>query len=253
MPLAEPLVSHVLLIHSSDGLVLVDSGFGLQDRNKRQGRQRLGIMRHLIRFDQDDSTTAVEQLRQRGHQPAEVRHIVMTHLDLDHSGGLADFPDATVHTTAAEHAAAMHPDLRDRQRYRRRHWEHDPAFVLHHGPGHQWQFGLTAHQVLPGISLIPMPGHTRGHAAVAVDAGERGLLLHAGDAAFDASTYSATTPAGEPLQRWLALRAFERAVGRDAKAIAANHEILRRLNNEPAVTVIPAHDPRIFRAMTRPT
>ena len=45
--------------------------------------------------------------RALGLDPRDVRHIVVTHLDLDHAGGLADFPDAKVHLHAREHAAAM--------------------------------------------------------------------------------------------------------------------------------------------------
>jgi glyoxylase-like metal-dependent hydrolase (beta-lactamase superfamily II) len=100
--------------------------------------------------------------------------------------------------------------------------------------------------VLPGITLIPMAGHTRGHAAVAVDAGSRGLIVHAGDAAFDASSYADRSPSGRDLQPVRALRVFEQVVGRDRAAIARNHRVLRELDGTDGVTVVPAHDPRIF-------
>ena len=35
--------------------------------------------------------------------------IVLTHLDLDHAGGLADFPQATVHVSATELRALQAP------------------------------------------------------------------------------------------------------------------------------------------------
>lgn len=249
LPLSEPLVCHILLVHGPEGLVLVDTGFGLLDRTSRRGRERLGIARHVIRFDQDDSTTALRQLQARGNSAGDVQHIVLTHLDLDHVGGIADFPDARVHTTAEEYAAAMHPDWRDRQRYRHRQWDHGPRFCQHDGPGEPWRFGLTAHEVVPGVALIPMPGHTKGHAAVAVDAGDRGTLLHAGDAAFDASVYASATPSGEALRRQPVLRVFEQTMQRDRRAVTRNHQTLARLDAEDDVTVIPAHDARVFRAL----
>jgi glyoxylase-like metal-dependent hydrolase (beta-lactamase superfamily II) len=94
--------------------------------------------------------------------------------------------------------------------------------------------------------MVPMAGHSRGHAAVAVDAGPRGLIVHAGDAAFDASSYADATPSGLPLERARPLRTFEQLVGRDRAAIARNHRTLRELDGTDGVTVIPAHDPRVF-------
>ena len=111
-------------------------------------------------------------------------------------------------------------------------------------------YGLTGHEALPGITMIPMPGHTRGLAAVAVDAGERGLLIHAGDAVFDASSYSDTSPSGAPLAKIGTIRAFEKVIAVDRKAIQGNHETLARLQREDGVTVIPAHDKRIFDDLT---
>ena len=37
-------------------------------------------------------TTALKQLEALGFAAGDVRHIVTTHLDLDHAGGLPDFP-----------------------------------------------------------------------------------------------------------------------------------------------------------------
>ena len=244
-PLVPRLVCHVLLCESDDGLVLVDTGLGLADYADM--KDRLGPSRHLLHPVSTVADTAVLQLQAQGFDVADVAHIVLTHLDLDHVGGLSDFAHATVHTTADEHAAAItSPDFNDRQRYRPAQWAHGPAWQIHSGPGDQWRDGLTGHEVLPGITLVPMPGHSRGHAAVAVDAGERGLVVHAGDAVFDASSYADTTPSGQGLGRVRALRAFEQVVGRDRAAIARNHVTLRALNDSEGVTVVPAHDKRIF-------
>jgi glyoxylase-like metal-dependent hydrolase (beta-lactamase superfamily II) len=91
-----------------------------------------------------------------------------------------------------------------------------------------------------------MPGHTKGHAAVAVDAGDRGLLFHAGDAVFDASSYANESPSGKPLGKVGKLRMFEKAMAYDRKKLVVNHATLSRLNTEDGVTVFNAHDKRIF-------
>ncbi len=244
-PLTGTIVCHILLCESDDGLVLVDTGLGLADY--ADPKERMGPARHLLNLVSTPAASAVLQLQALGFDAADVGHIVVTHLDFDHIGGLSDFPAATVHTTADEHAAAItSPDVLDRRRYRPAQWAHGPSWQLHGGRGDDWKAGLTGHEVLPGITLVPMPGHSRGHAAVAVDAGERGLIVHAGDAVFDASSYADTTPSGRPLTPMRKLRAFEQAVGRDRAAIARNHLTLRHLNGTDGVTVVPAHDPRVL-------
>jgi glyoxylase-like metal-dependent hydrolase (beta-lactamase superfamily II) len=177
-------VCHCLLVEGAEGLVLVDTGFGIADtRNPRQlGRPFTAIVRPQAR----ESETAVVQLRGLGFDPADVRHIITTHLDLDHAGGLPDFPDADVHLMGAELEAAMHPGWRERTRYLAVHWAHEPRWVQHEVEGDDW-FGFSSVRVLPGsdaeILLIPLPGHTLGHTGVALRLGDR-WMLHCGDAFF---------------------------------------------------------------------
>jgi len=244
-PLVPAIVCHVLLCETDDGLVLVDTGLGLDDYADPKGR--MGPARLLLRPSSDGSSTALRQIEALGFAAGDVSHIVLTHLDFDHAGGLSDFPAATVHTTADEHAAGVtSPDFLDRRRYRPTQWAHDVTWKIHAGRGDVWKHDLTGHEVLPGITLVPMPGHSRGHAAVAVDGGARGLLVHVGDAAFDASSYADATPSGVPLAKVPLMRVFEKAVGRDGAAIKRNHLTLRALDGADGVTVFPAHDKRVF-------
>jgi glyoxylase-like metal-dependent hydrolase (beta-lactamase superfamily II) len=244
-PFLQALPANVFLVDPGAGsaLVLVDTGFGLLDA--RDPGYRIGPIRHLLRPEFNDANTAIGHLERLGHSADEVGHIVLTHLDVDHAGGLADFPNATVHTTADEHAAAISdPDFRDKTRYRPGQFAHGPRWNLHAGPGDPWREGLTGHEVLPGITLVPMPGHSRGHAAVAVQTSDAGLLVHAGDAVFDARSFADRAADGSELTSNRLLRAFEQIAGRDRAAIARNHESLRRLHASEGVTVINAHDAR---------
>lgn len=243
------IVCHVLLCETTKGLVLVDTGLGLLDYADPAGR--MGPVRKLLRPSSGDESTALRQVEAMGHSAADVTDIVLTHLDFDHVGGIADFTGATIHTTGDEYAAAVTtPDFLDRRRYRPAQLSHGPKWAIHSGRGDAWMHDLTGHEVLPGITLVPMPGHSRGHAAVAVATTDRGLLVHAGDAVFDAASYADTTPSGAPLRRVGAMRAFEKVVGRDREAIRRNHESLRRLNDTDGITVLPAHDKRILDDLT---
>lgn len=175
---------HCLLIETTQGLVLVDSGLGMDDIRKPE---RLGrFFRHTVRPVLRAEETALAQVLQLGFKAEDVRHVVLTHLDLDHAGGIADFPSAKVHVFDPEFEAAMAPTLRERLRYVQAQWAHGPDWVRYRVEGERW-FGFEAIRAIPGLDpdvlLIPLTGHTRGHCGIAVKNGDR-WMIHCGDAYF---------------------------------------------------------------------
>lgn len=94
-PLAH-LVCHCLLIETDrHGLVLVDTGFGLKDVHHphRWPEPRIPLFfRSLLNIRLREAGTAARQVEALGFARSDVRHIVLTHLDFDHAGGLEDFP-----------------------------------------------------------------------------------------------------------------------------------------------------------------
>ena len=82
--------------------------------------------------------------------------------------------------------AALDPGLREKLRYIHAQWAHGPKWSPYDVGGDSW-FGFDSVRVIEGldveIALIPLPGHTRGHCAVAVRDDE-GWLLHCGDGYF---------------------------------------------------------------------
>jgi len=175
------LVVHCLLIESNDGLVLVDTGFGTRDFIRPSKPVRTFMFLSGTRRDVRD--TAVHQVAKLDYDVRDVRHIVLTHLHLDHAGGLPDFPWAKVHVHALEYETVMRSGAFSGRYHRFEHWAHGPEWVLHSCQGERW-FDFECIQVmegvLPEILFIPMPGHTRGHCGVAVETKE-GWLLHCGD------------------------------------------------------------------------
>lgn len=85
-----PVVSPVLLLETGNGLVLVDSGNGPGDITDLA--QRPGPARHPLRPALHPAETAARQAGQPGFSRSDIRHIVLTHLNLDHTGGPSDFP-----------------------------------------------------------------------------------------------------------------------------------------------------------------
>ncbi|RYZ39117.1 MAG: MBL fold metallo-hydrolase [Myxococcaceae bacterium] len=234
------MVCHCLLIESARGLVLVDTGLGTRDVQDAKGRlgQRF-VARNAPRLD--PAETALAQVERLGFRREDVRHIVPTHLDLDHVGGLVDFPDAQVHVFGDEHAAAMvPPGPKEKFGYKPVQWAHGPKWSRYAVDGERW-FGFEAVRVIPGLDaevlLVPLVGHTAGHCGVAVK-GPGGWVLHAGDAYFnhrEVDPVAPRSPWGTAL--------FQRLKSVDNAARLANQERLRGLvrthGNE--VTVFSAH------------
>ena len=174
--LLEPtkIVAHCLLIEAGDELVLVDTGYGLGDCSSPR---RLGQpFRTFVRPVCDERESAIRQIEALGHDPADVKHIVNTHLDPDHAGGIGDFPEAQVHIHAAELAAAQSPSLKERARYIRSQWGENPQWVEYGAGGDTW-FGFESIRLLPDldaeIAMIPLPGHTAGHSGVVINTPDR--------------------------------------------------------------------------------
>ena len=116
------LACHCLLLETDAGLVLVDTGLGLRDVADPRGRLSAFFLA-LLSPDFREEMTAVRQLQRLGYDAADVKHIVLTHLDFDHAGGLDDFPGATVHMLAVEKEYAMRQATwLDRQRFRPQQW-----------------------------------------------------------------------------------------------------------------------------------
>jgi len=242
-PRTPVMIAHVLLIETDDRLVLVDTGYGLADI---ADARRVGPLRHLFRPAFDPNETAVRQIERLGLQPRDVRDIVVTHFDLDHIGGLADFPNARVHVTSAEVKGAMvSPSWRERLRYRAVQWAHHPQIVEHDPAGDPWRGFAAAKElddVSAGIVLIPMPGHTRGHAGVAVNTGDR-WILHCGDAFYDRGTLDGNpVPAAIRVQE--AFSTYNRAQLDDNRGRLA--ELYTRAG--PDLVMICSHDAKLYEA-----
>jgi glyoxylase-like metal-dependent hydrolase (beta-lactamase superfamily II) len=236
------LASHCLLIETADSLVLVDTGYGLRDI--RQPRTRLNpLFLALMKPELREEMSAVRQIEALGFSARDVRHIVLSHLDFDHAGGLDDFPEATVHLLQAEaEAAEAQKTVLDRMRYRPQQWSTRAAWRTYAGSsGDRWR-GFDSVRSLDGlppeILLVPLVGHTLGHAGVAIYHESRWLFYVA-----DAYFYHAEMrrePSCTP-----GLRLYQTLMEKDRPQRLANQARLRALvQAHDDITVFCAHDVR---------
>lgn len=240
------LCCHCLLVETADGLVLVDTGFGLRDVTNPASRLSRFFLA-LLSPDFRAEMTAARQIEKLGYRTEDVRHIVLTHLDFDHAGGLDDFPNATVHMLQQERDYALaQRTWMDRQRFRPQQWSSRSRWRVYnptHGEG--W-YGFECVRDIPGlppeILMVPLPGHTFGHAGVAIRTPER-WLLQAGDAYFYHMEMDWSSPWCTP-----GLSMYQTMLEKDRRARLVNQARLRRLRHEHGreIELFCAHDPQEF-------
>lgn len=178
-PPLPPASCHCLLIQTHTGVVLVDTGIGMQDVADPQ--QRIGTAAiEAAGFKFLPDVTAIRQLQSRGIAASAVTDIVLTHCDSDHVGGLADFPNARVHVASEEkqNLDSGNP------RYSPQQFSHGPKWQTY-AENDDEVLGLPSRQLQMSadleIHLVPLFGHTNGHCGVAVR-DQDSWVLHVGDA-----------------------------------------------------------------------
>lgn len=240
------LTSHCLLVETEGKLVLVDTGYGLQE--VRNPKSRLSSFFLTMNDPQlKDEMTAFRQIENLGYDPKDVTDIVLTHLDFDHAGGLDDFPWATVHMLEVERDYAFKQKTwLDRQRFRPQQWGTKANWKVYNpDEGDTW-FGFSKVSELSGlppeIALIPLRGHTYGHAGIAVKTNDK-WIFDTGDAYFYHQEMNVHNP-----QCTLGLEAYQTLMEKDRKSRKWNQERLRELkrNHGDQVEIFCSHDVREF-------
>lgn len=236
------LTNHCLLVEAEHELILIDTGFGLQDvahPHTRLSEFFLGLLSPAFK----EELTAYRQIQRLGFNPQDVRHIILTHLDFDHAGGLDDFPWAKVHMLQAESDyAQLQKTWLDRQRFRPQQWGNKNNWLLYQpGVGESW-FGFDRIQELRGVSaeiaLIPLIGHTYGHAGIAVKNKEK-WLFNTGDAYFYHGEMNTHKPCCTP-----GLKFYQNLMEKDHKSRVWNQKRLRELKfkHKIEVEIFCSHD-----------
>ncbi len=234
------LTCHCLVIETNAGLVLVDTGFGLRDvanPRSRLSRFFLGLVSPAFR----EEMTAIRQIERLGYHPRDVRHIILSHLDFDHAGGLDDFPQATVHMVDIERDWAFaQKTWMDRQRFRPQQWSTSKQWRTYPcASGERWNGFDNVRQpdgLPPSILIVPLRGHTFGHAGIAVQRDD-GWLLDAANAYFYRDEMNAR-PHCTP-----GLRFYQWMLEKDRQARFTNQGKLRSLAlNGRSVNVFCSHD-----------
>lgn len=230
-PFNPNVCGHCLLLKENGKLILIDTGIGLldiRDPVKRIGQPLIDIVGY--RFDENQ--TAIRQIENLRLDPEMVTDCIISHLDNDHIGGLADFPKATVHLGAEE----MENYKSGNPRYLKTPLLHDPAIHVYEKSEFKW-FGFEARKININIEteifLIPLFGHTLGHCGIALKIDDRWFFYIADAYYMRVELTDSNHPVNE--------LAKERADNNNLR-IATLDKIRNLINEHPEIEVFGYHD-----------
>lgn len=163
------LQQNCLLLTGGPATVLIETGCGDKWTDKERSHWDL------------ERRTVVDALRETGVEPAAIDLVIVTHLHFDHAAALTrldesgapvpTFPNARVVTQQVEWEDALANKSTMGRTYLRSHL--DPI-------ADRVQLVAGEQEILPGLGVEPMPGHTWGQQAVRFEDAE-GTVVFPGD------------------------------------------------------------------------
>ena len=218
-------------IEHRDGIILVDTGASAGVRSLPRWHP---YFRHAVRFDIEREQEAGPQLRAIGIGSGDVRRVVLTHLHIDHDGGINAFPTSEILVSPGEleRASGIAGRLRG---YLPQRWpkHFDPKpLVLDARPYGPFERSkrLTADGAIVAVAT---PGHTPDHFSVIVEDGDKAVFI-AGDASYSEATMLEGTIDG---------------VSEDEAQAAGTLAAIRAFAAATPTIYLPAHDPDAARRL----
>jgi N-acyl homoserine lactone hydrolase len=220
------LPTYAWVIEHPEGVIVVDTGQGAH--LLESGKSLHPYVRWEVAFRIDPEQEIGPQLRALGIWPRDVKQVVLTHLHMDHDGGLAHFPHSEILVAPGELRTASGWAGRARG-YLPNRWPSwfDPR-PLHLAPEPFGPFPASRRLTQAGdVIAVATPGHTANHFSVVVQ-GDDATLFLAGDTSYD--------------ERLMLVGKVDGVSADDAVARATLDAIKRFALSRPTV-YLPTHDP----------
>jgi N-acyl homoserine lactone hydrolase len=228
-----------LIRHPSAGAILVDTG--LHPSVATDPKENFGSLG--ARFGNlalDAGEDAASQLRKRGLEPGEIPIVVMTHLHVDHTSAISEFPNSTFVVSETEWQAATRGSSPMLDGYRRSHFDYafeyrtvdfDRASVDSYA-----SFGRTFDLFGDGsVRLAYTPGHSAGHMSVVCRLAKRDFVI-GGDCFYVEGQLDGSEPLPPRPQ--------------DSHNLRRSLQELRLFHRQfPDAVITPGHDPDFYAAI----
>ena len=158
------LAVRCLLVRTGSRTLLIDSGQGNKQSEK-----------FIDRFAVEQPTTLMEELRERGVPPEDVTDVINCHLHFDHAGWntvreggrlVPAFPNARYWSQRGEWERSQHyASEKDQASFS------PEDYLPLEEP--RWELVTGEHRVMPGIEILPVPGHSLYTQGVLIRAGDQ--------------------------------------------------------------------------------
>lgn len=178
----------------------------------------------------------VKQLAKAGVSPEEIDIVVLTHLHWDHVGNVTKFPNAQFIVSQEELRFALAPPPCLYVPYEALQLGMEPEYLK--VIDRIITVEMREKEIVEGVRLIPLPGHTPGSIGVVVDT-EKGPYVIPGDAA--ARFWNLE---GDPKERQ---PYFLSGIYTDMLAMWKSLERIDEIVGHDFSKVIPAADPLVFK------
>lgn len=225
-----------LIRHPSAGAILVDTG--LHPSIATGAKENFGSLG--ARFGKPSLQPGEDvpsQLRERGLEPGEIPIVVMTHLHMDHSSGISEFPNSTFVVSESEWRFAAGGPNPAMNGYRRAHFDYafeyrGVSFDRDNIDSYA-SFGRTFDLFGDGsIHLAYTPGHSPGHMSVICRLAKNDFVI-GGDAVYMSAQLDGSEP-GPPRPH-------------DAHNLRRSLQELRLFHRQfPDAVITPGHDPDFY-------
>ncbi len=224
----EWLPTYAWAIDHPEGIIVVDTGQGAH--LLESGRSLHPYVRWEVAFRIEREQEIGPQLRALGIASRDVKRVVLTHLHMDHDGGLAHFPESEILVASGELQTARGylGRLRGYLPHRWPSWFDPKPLSLaaeSFGP-----FAASRRLTQAGdVVAVATPGHTADHISVVVRDGGIDYFL-AGDTSYNED---------------LMLEGRLDGVSADEQVTIATLDAIRRFARSRPTVYLPTHDPEV--------
>lgn len=215
-----------LLRHPEAGAILVDTGYSQRFSTETE-RFPARIYRSLTKVTLTDEGGIASQVARSGIDPAELRHVIITHFHADHIGGLRDFPKATFYCSAP-----AHDSVRGESGFAAMRRAFLPGLLPPDFAG-RVRYVDEGDEIFRGITVLALPGHAAGQIGLRFTGGDGIPILLVADACWMSAAYRENRmphPVTRLLHSWT-------AYGKTLQRLHGLHQ------SEPELRILPTHCP----------